>query len=364
MAFGALGNTDHDDCVRIIDAAIDAGINTVDTADMYSKGESEVIVGRALRSKRSAVVLATKCFWPVGPGPNERGLSRRHIIESVDGSLRRLQTDWIDILYLHKPDPDTAIEESLAAASDLVASGKVRLIGTSSFPAEQLVEAGWAASHHHLERPWVEQPAYSLLARGAEIDVLPVCEQSGSGVMVFSPLNGGWLTGKYRPDRAATADSRAARWPNDPSMQLTRPAAVRKFEVVEALSDVARQSGCSLIGLALGFVLEHPAVTSAIIGPRTMVQLRGATRGQRRSTGSGSLGSDRRDRGAGNRRRSGRPVVPLPRSGQGRSPPSRHSAPLMSGRPSPPAGRRALSLSDGLCATGCTTAGGRWLLRR
>ncbi len=208
-------------------------------------------------------------------------MSRRHIIDSVDGSLRRLQTDWIDILYLHKPDPDTAIEESLAAASDLVASGKVRLIGTSSFPADQLVEAGWAASHHHLERPWVEQPAYSLLARGAEIDVLPVCEQSGSGVMVFSPLNGGWLTGKYHRDRAATADSRAARWPNDSSMQLTRPAALRKFEVVEALSGVARQSGCSLIGLALGFVLEHPAVTSAIIGPRTMVQLQELLEGSR-----------------------------------------------------------------------------------
>jgi aryl-alcohol dehydrogenase-like predicted oxidoreductase len=274
MAFGALGNKDHDDCARIIDAAMDAGINTIDTADMYSKGESEVIVGRALRSKRSSVVLATKCFWPVGPDPNQRGLSRRHIVSAVDDSLRRLQTDWIDILYLHKPDPDTAIEESLAAATDLVASGKVRLIGTSSFPAEQLVEADRVAARRHLQRPSVEQPAYSVLARGAEADVLPLCAERGCGVMVFSPLNGGWLTGKYRRGEPPAADSRAARWPNDPSMRLDRPAAVRKFEVVDQLSDVASQSGCTLAQLALGFVLEHRAVTSAIIGPRTMSQLR------------------------------------------------------------------------------------------
>ncbi len=273
MALGALGNTDPDDCVRIIHAALDRGINTIDTADMYSKGESEEIVGRALSGRRTSVVLATKCFWPTGPDPNERGLSRRHIVAAVDNSLRRLQTDWIDVLYLHKPDPDTAIEESLGAATDLVASGKVRLIGTSSFPAEQLVEANWVAERLHLERPGVEQPAYSLLARGAEIDVLPLCERQGTGVMVFSPLNGGWLTGKYRPGAAATADSRAARWPNDPSMRLTRPVSARKFALVAQLSDVARQSDCSLTQLAIAFVVEHPAVTSAIIGPRTMDQL-------------------------------------------------------------------------------------------
>jgi aryl-alcohol dehydrogenase-like predicted oxidoreductase len=274
MAFGSLGNTDPDDCIRIIHAALDAGINTIDTANMYSKGESEEIVGRALQGRRESVVLATKCFWPVGPDPNDRGLSRRHIVQAVEDSLRRLQTDWIDIFYLHKPDPDTAIEESVAALSDLVRSGKIRMIGTSSFPAELLMEASWAASRRHLERPRVEQPAYSLLARGAEVDVLPVCDRQGTGVMVFSPLNGGWLTGKYRPGEPAAAGSRAARWPNDPSMQLTRPAAERKFEIVDRLAGVARQAGCSLADLALAFVLEHPAVTSAIIGPRTMEQLR------------------------------------------------------------------------------------------
>jgi aryl-alcohol dehydrogenase-like predicted oxidoreductase len=273
MAFGSLGNTDHDDCVRIIHAALDAGINTIDTANMYSKGESERIVGRALQGRRASVVLATKCFWPVGPGPNDRGLARRHIVQAVDDSLRRLQTDWIDIFYLHKPDPDTAIEESVAAVSDLVRSGKVRMIGTSSFPAELLVEANWVATSRHLERPRVEQPAYSVLARAAEVDVLPVCERQGSGVMVFSPLNGGWLTGKYQPGEAPAAGSRAARWPNDPSMQLSRPEAERKFEIVARLADVAKQAGCSLTELALAFVLEHPAVTSAIIGPRTMEQL-------------------------------------------------------------------------------------------
>jgi aryl-alcohol dehydrogenase-like predicted oxidoreductase len=273
MAFGALGNTDHDDCAAIIHTALDAGINTIDTADMYSKGESEEIVGHALRGRRESVVLATKCFWPVGPDPNQRGLSRRHILTSVDNSLRRLQTDWIDILYLHKPDPDTAIEESLAAAADLVSSGRVRMIGTSSFPAEQLVAADRVAADRHLQRPVVEQPAYSLLARGAEVDVLPVCEGQGTGVMVFSPLNGGWLTGKYRAGEAGPEGSRATRWPNDPSMRLESPAAQQKFDLVAQLSEVASQSGCSLTALALAFVLEHPAVTSAIVGPRTMTQL-------------------------------------------------------------------------------------------
>ncbi len=257
MALGALGNTDREDCVRIIHAALDRGINTIDTADMYSKGESEEIVGRALLGRRSSVVLATKCFWPTGPDPNERGLSRRHIVATVDNSLRRLQTDWIDVLYLHKPDPDTAIEESLGAASDLVASGKVRLIGTSSFPAEQLVEANWVAQSRHLARPGVEQPAYSLLARGAEVDVLPVCERQGTGVMVFSPLNGGWLTGKYRPGAAVTADSRAARWPNDPSMRLTSP--IVSPQIRTGGTAVRCRSPIGLLAHPTGHRLRHRA---------------------------------------------------------------------------------------------------------
>jgi aryl-alcohol dehydrogenase-like predicted oxidoreductase len=273
MAFGSLGNTDHDDCALIVHAAMDAGINTIDTADVYSRGESEEIVGKALRGRRDAAVLATKCFWPMGTDPNQRGLSRRWILHAVEDSLRRLGTDWIDILYLHKPDPDTAIDESLDAVSDLVHQGKVRLIGTSSLPAEQVVGAGRAAARRGLERPRVEQPAYSLFARRIEADVLPVCQRAGIGVMAASPLNGGWLTGKYRADQPASPDSRSVRWPNDQSMRLERPAAQRKFRLVEELAALARDANCTLTQLAMAFAVEHPAVTSAIIGPRTKAQL-------------------------------------------------------------------------------------------
>ncbi len=273
MAFGSLGNADHDDCARIVHAALEAGVNAIDTADVYSRGESEEIVGKALRGRRDAVVLATKCFWPMGPDPNRRGLSRRWILTAVEDSLRRLQTDWLDILYLHKPDPDTAIEESLGAAADLVHQGKVRLVGTSSLPAERLAEAVRAAMEHGLERPRVEQPAYSLFARGIEADVLPTCQRWGTGVMVAGPLNSGWLTGKYRPGQPPSPESRAARWPNDQSLRLERPAAGRKFELVDSLTAVAREAGLTLTQLAMGFAVEHPAVTSAIIGPRTREQL-------------------------------------------------------------------------------------------
>jgi aryl-alcohol dehydrogenase-like predicted oxidoreductase len=273
MAFGSLGNRDQDDCIRIIHAALDGGINAIDTADVYSRGESEQIVGRALRGRRDSVVLGTKCFWPMGPDPNQRGLSRRWIVLAVEASLRRLGTDRIDILYLHKPDPDTAIGESLSAASDLVHQGKVRLIGTSSVPAEQVVGAEWAAAGPGLERPRVEQPAYSIFARAIETDVLPACLAAGIGVMVFSPLNGGWLTGKYHRDRPPNPESRSARWPNDHSMRLELPTARRKFDLIEDLSALARESALTVTQLAMAFAVEHPAVTSAIIGPRTMSQL-------------------------------------------------------------------------------------------
>jgi len=273
MAFGALGNRDHADCVRIIHAALDAGINTVDTADVYSRGESEEIVGEALRGRRDAVVLATKCFWPMGDGPNQRGLSRRWITTAVQASLRRLGTDWIDILYLHKPDPDTNLAESLGALDDLVRQGTVRMIGTSTLPAEQIVEAHWTAASRRLEAPVVEQPAYSLFARGAERDVLPTCVRYGMGAMVFSPLNGGWLTGKYRAGVPAEPGSRATRWTTDHSVQPDSPVAPTKAALVDALSAVAVDAGCGLAELAMAFVLEHPAVSSAIIGPRTMGQL-------------------------------------------------------------------------------------------
>jgi len=271
MSFGSLGNTDHGDCVRIVHRALDAGVNVVDTADVYSQGESEEIVGRALAGRRDDVVLASKCFWPMGTDPNRRGSSRRWIVRACEDSLRRLGTDHLDVYYLHKPDTDTDVEESLSAMNDLVHQGKVRSVGISTFPADLLVEAQWAATRRGLERPRVEQPPYSVLARHIERDLLPACTRHGMGVMVWGPLNSGWLTGKYRD--AAPAGSRALRWTGRPWFDDARPEVARKREVVEALAQLAEDAGLPLAHLALAFTLEHPAVSATIIGPRTMEQL-------------------------------------------------------------------------------------------
>jgi aryl-alcohol dehydrogenase-like predicted oxidoreductase len=272
MMFGAWGNPDHDDSIRIIHRALDAGINFVDTADVYSAGESEVIVGQALVGRRDDVVLATKANMPMGADPNMRGNSRRWIVREVENSLRRLQTDHIDLYQIHRPDPDTDIDETLSALSDLVHSGKVRAIGSSTFPAEQIVEAQWVARSRGHVRFRCEQPPYSILVRGIEGSVLPTCQKYGMGVIVWSPLAGGWLTGRFR--RAADVDmttGRAQRIPLrfDPSL----PGNVAKLAAVEELIKIAADAGCSLLHLALAFVVGHPAVTSAIIGPRTMDQL-------------------------------------------------------------------------------------------
>jgi aryl-alcohol dehydrogenase-like predicted oxidoreductase len=272
MMFGGWGNPDHDDSIRIIRAALDAGINFVDTADAYSAGESEEIVGKALAGRRDDVVLATKVHFKMGDDVNRGGNSRRWIRYEVEQSLRRLGTDRIDLYQIHRPDPRTDIEETLSVLTDLVHEGKVRAFGCSTFPAEQIVEAHWAAERRRLERFRCEQPPYSLFARGIETAVLPVCQRYGMGVIASSPLAGGWLTGKYRHGKDIDMSSgRASRIPQrfDPAI----PANQHKLDLVDQLDAVASDAGVALNHLALAFVVTHPAVTSAIIGPRTMEQL-------------------------------------------------------------------------------------------
>jgi aryl-alcohol dehydrogenase-like predicted oxidoreductase len=269
--FGAWGNTDHDDSVKIIHKALDAGINFVDTADVYSQGESEEIVGKALaKIDRTSVVLATKVHGQMGENPLNAGNSRRWIIEECENSLRRLGTDYIDLYQIHRPDETTDIEETLGALSDLVHQGKIRYFGSSTFPAEQIVEAQWAAERRGYEKFRTEQPPYSILVRGIERDVLPTCQKYGMGVIPWSPLAGGWLAGKFGEGKKNTS-RRSARLPQRYDVSL--PGNQRKLEAVDQLSALADQVGISLIELAIAFVLEHPAVTSPIIGPRTMKHL-------------------------------------------------------------------------------------------
>jgi aryl-alcohol dehydrogenase-like predicted oxidoreductase len=272
MMFDAVGNPDHDDCARIIHAALDQGINFVDTADMYSAGESEEIVGKALRGRRDEVVLATKVHFQMGEGHNRSGNSRRWIVREVEHSLHRLQTDWIDLYQVHRPDEATEIEETLSALSDLVHAGKIRAFGCSTFPAEKIVEAHHVAERRGLQRFWTEQPPYSLLARGAEASVLPVCQRYRMGALTWSPLASGFLTGRYRQDQPVDLSTgRAALTPArfDPSA----PGNAAKFQAAGELAELAAAIGCSLPQLAVAFPVAHPAVTSVIIGPRTMEQL-------------------------------------------------------------------------------------------
>lgn len=274
MSFGALGNTDHADCVRIVHRAFDAGINCIDTADVYSQGEAEEITGRALVGRRDDIVLSTKCFWPMGADPNRKGLSRRWIVRACEESLRRLGTDHIDVYHLHKPDLSTDLDDTLGAMDDLVRTGKVRMVATSTFPADLLVEAQWTAARRRYARPRVEQPPYSVLARGIERDVLPTCARHGMGVLVWGPLNSGWLSGKYGGG-VVPAGSRGERWAarSGKGWQVARGPVQRKLELVDALGALAAEHGLSLLHLALAFSIEHPAVSSSILGPRTMEQL-------------------------------------------------------------------------------------------
>jgi aryl-alcohol dehydrogenase-like predicted oxidoreductase len=261
MMFGAWGNPNHDDSIRIIHRALDAGINFIDTADVYSQGESEVIVGKALADKdRSSVVLATKVHAQMGDDPNAQGNSRRWIIAECENSLRRLGTDYLDLYQIHRPDEGVDIDETLGALSDLVHQGKIRAFGSSTFPAEQIVEAQWVAEKRGRERFRTEQPPYSMLVRGIERDVLPTCLNYGMGVIPWSPLAGGWLSGQFGAGKENTS-RRAARLPS--RYDLALPGNQKKLE----------DAGLTLIELALAFVLEHPAISAAIIGPRTMEHL-------------------------------------------------------------------------------------------
>ena len=271
MMFGAWGNTDHDESVTIIHRALDAGINFIDTADVYARGESEEIVAKALKGRRDSVVLATKVHGTMGDDPNMRGNSRRWITRACEDSLRRLGTDYIDLYQLHRPDPHIDIDETLGALTDLVRTGKVRAIGTSTFPAAQIVEAQWVAEKRGRERPRCEQPPYSILVRGVERDVLPTCAKYGMGVIPWSPLAGGWLTGRYRKGQELPRSHRAERVPA--RYDMDQPGNQEKLERVERLALLAEEIGMPLILMALRFVTSHPAVTAAIIGPRTMRHL-------------------------------------------------------------------------------------------
>ncbi|MGX1484929.1 aryl-alcohol dehydrogenase-like predicted oxidoreductase [Streptomyces griseus] len=265
MMFGAMGNPDHEESVRIIQKALDAGINFVDTADVYSRGESEEIVGKALKGRRDEVVLATKAHLPMGDDPNQRGNSRRWLVRALEDSLRRLGTDHVDLFQVHRPSPDTDVEETLSALTDLVRAGKVRSIGASTFPASDIVEAQWVSERRGLERFRTEQPPYSILNRGIEREVLPACERYGMGALVWSPLAGGLLTGRYR--KGLTPDTHRAAY------GFKHLSDERRLDAVEALIPVAEDAGMPLTHLATAFAIAHPGVTSAIIGPRTMNHL-------------------------------------------------------------------------------------------
>jgi aryl-alcohol dehydrogenase-like predicted oxidoreductase len=271
MMFGAWGNPDHEDSIRIIHAALDAGVNFVDTADVYSGGESEEIVGKALAGRRDEVILATKFHGTMGDDPNRRGNSRRWIFQEVERSLTRLKTDWIDLYQVHRPEPETDIEETLGALSDLVHQGKIRYLGSSTFPPSRVVEAQWSARERGLERFVCEQPPYSMLVRGVEGDLLPTAHRHGMGVIPWSPLAGGWLSGGWRKGQDPPRSTRSKRLPA--RYDLSLPVNQRKLDAADALAHVAEEAGVSLVHLALAFVILHPAVTAAIIGPRTMEQL-------------------------------------------------------------------------------------------
>ena len=271
MMFGQWGNPDHEESVSIINSAIDSGINFLDTANIYSQGESEIIVGKAIKGRRDEVVLASKFHARMGEGPNDGGNSRLHIFRAIEDSLRRLQTDHLDLYQVHRPDPKTDIEETLGALTDLVRQGKVRYIGSSTYPAAEIVEAQWAARDRGLERFVCEQPPYSILVRGIESEVLPAAARYRMGVIVWSPLAGGWLSGKYRKGEPMPTTGRAARIPArfDPSI----PGNQAKYDVVEKLVPLSEREGISMVEMSVAWTLEHPVVTSSIIGPRTLDQL-------------------------------------------------------------------------------------------
>jgi aryl-alcohol dehydrogenase-like predicted oxidoreductase len=288
MMFGRWGNPDAEDCVRIVHKALDEGVNFIDTANRYNWGESEEITGRAVQGRRDSIVLATKVFMPGAGGVLDRGTSRRHVMRQVEESLRRLGTDWIDLYQLHRHDKDTPIEEVLSALTDCVRQGKVRYLGVStghaadpveiSWPGWRMVEALWVSERKGFERIVSTQPPYSILSRDAERDLFPVCERFGIGAIVWSPLEGGWLAGRYRKGQPAPPDSRATNetefghFVRD-NFDLARPRGQQRLDVVEVLVQMAEELGVSLAAYANAWTLRHPAVTSAIVGPRVLRHL-------------------------------------------------------------------------------------------
>jgi aryl-alcohol dehydrogenase-like predicted oxidoreductase len=270
MNFGAIGRSTQEEATAVVDAALAAGVNLIDTADMYGAGESEEMVGKAIAGRRDDIVLATKATMPMGDERNHRGSSRRWLVTALDDSLRRLGVDHVDLYQIHRWDPATSDEETLSALTDLQRAGKIRYFGSSTFPAYRIVQAQWAAREHHLSRYATEQPSYSVLQRGIEAHVLPVTEEYGLGVLAWSPLASGWLTGAIREGRSITT-SRSAIMPE--RFDLAVPANRARLDAVERLAGVADEAGLTLIQLALGFVTAHPAVTSALIGPRTLGHL-------------------------------------------------------------------------------------------
>ncbi|MFI8568513.1 aldo/keto reductase [Rhodococcus sp. NPDC078407] len=270
MNFGAIGRTTQDDATAIVDAALEGGINLIDTADMYSQGQSEEMVGKAIAGRRENIVLATKVFNPMGDERNHQGSSRRWIVTELENSLRRLGTDHVDLYQIHRWDPTTSDEETLSALTDLQRAGKIRYFGSSTYPAYRIVQAQWAAREHRLGRFVTEQPPYSILQRGIESHVLPVTQEYGMGVLVWSPLAGGFLSGAIRAGQAATTN-RAAMMPE--RFGTDTPTGQAKLAAVEELATLADDAGLTLIQLALGFVTAHPGVTSALVGPRTVDHL-------------------------------------------------------------------------------------------
>lgn len=266
MNFGAIGRTTQDEATAIVDAALEGGINLIDTADMYSDGESEEMVGKAIAGRRDDIVLATKASMPMGNERNHQGSSRRWLVTELDNSLRRLGVDHVDLYQIHRWDPDTGDEETLSALTDLQRAGKIRYFGSSTFPAYRIVQAQWAGREHHLSRYVTEQPSYSMLQRGIEAHVLPVTQEYGLGVLVWSPLASGWLSGAIRAGQEITT-SRSTFMPQ--RFDIAVPANRARLDAVERLAEIADGAGLTMIQLALGFVTAHPAVTSALIGPRT-----------------------------------------------------------------------------------------------
>ncbi|MET8631815.1 aldo/keto reductase [Streptomyces sp. NPDC057746] len=270
MNFGAIGRTTQDEATAIVDAALEGGINLIDTADMYGRGESEEMVGKAIAGRRDDIVLATKAGMPMSDERNHRGASRRWLVAELDSSLRRLGVDHVDLYQVHRWDPTTGDEETLSALTDLQRAGKIRYFGSSTFPAHRVVEAQWAAREHRLGRYVTEQPSYSILQRGVETHVLPVTEQYGLGVLAWSPLASGWLTGAIRKGRDITT-SRSTFMPE--RFDTSLPSNRARLDAVEQLAAIADGAGLTMIQLALGFVTAHPAVTCALVGPRTLDHL-------------------------------------------------------------------------------------------